>query len=59
MQSMAVRSGEVPNRVYVIMRVHDITTRDIGHEVFVDPLGLGAEYVEFEAQGWYGYAVWP
>jgi hypothetical protein len=52
-----LRSAQIPDRVYVIMRVFDITTRDVNHRIFVNPLEVNSRYLELEAQAWYGYAV--
>ncbi|OAL53028.1 hypothetical protein IQ07DRAFT_585016 [Pyrenochaeta sp. DS3sAY3a] len=51
---MALRDGEAPRRVYVIMRVYELTSGSVGVKMFVDPLRLRGRYLEFEVQQWIG-----
>lgn len=51
---MALRDGDAPRRVYVIMRVYELTSTNVGVKMFVDPLRLRGQYLDFEVQQWIG-----
>jgi hypothetical protein len=54
MRDMTVRTGRLPTRIYVIMRVFDVLSDDKELKIFVDPVRLEGINLEFEAEGWTG-----
>ncbi|KAF1938515.1 hypothetical protein EJ02DRAFT_457780 [Clathrospora elynae] len=54
MQGMEITPDERPKRVYVIMRVYNLGTQDVGLSIFVDPLSMNGSVLEFKVQGWVG-----
>jgi hypothetical protein len=54
MHDMAVRTDEEPTKLYVIIRVFNVESEDVGWEVFVDPVRLMGTDIMFEAEGWIG-----
>lgn len=54
MDHMMLQDDEPPERVYVILRVFDLLTRNRDLKIFVDPLRLRREYLDFEVQQWIG-----
>jgi hypothetical protein len=53
METMALGSSERPTKVYVIMRVFDLMTSNVGMKMFVDPLRFKGSTLGFEAEQWY------
>jgi hypothetical protein len=53
MEDMAIYPVTQPKKVYVIMRVFDLMTREVGMKVFVDPWGLKGSKLDFEAEQWF------
>ena len=41
-----------PSKVYVIMRVYDLMSPDVGLKIFVDPLRFRNTKLNFEAEQW-------
>ncbi|KAF1842835.1 uncharacterized protein K460DRAFT_367777 [Cucurbitaria berberidis CBS 394.84] len=54
MENMALIEDQRPNRVYVIVRIYNLTTTNIGFKIFIDPLRLEGIYLDFEVQQWIG-----
>lgn len=54
MHKMAVKADQEPTRVYVIVRVFDVLSKDKGCKIFVDPVRLKGTDIEFEAERWVG-----
>lgn len=53
MESMALGLLKPSNKVYVILRVYDMLTPNVGLEIFVDPLRFKGTKLEFETEQWY------
>ncbi|UPX10550.1 uncharacterized protein EKO05_0001202 [Ascochyta rabiei] len=53
MESMALDLPKSRNKVYVILRVYDMLTPDVGLEIFVDPLRFKGTKLDFETEQWY------
>jgi uncharacterized protein YeaO (DUF488 family) len=53
MEDMALGVFRPKNRIYVIMRVYDLATPDVGLKIFVDPLRFKGSKLEFEADKWF------
>ncbi|KAH7082057.1 hypothetical protein FB567DRAFT_581505 [Paraphoma chrysanthemicola] len=53
MESMAVHVFGQNKKVYVILRVHDMLTPEVGLKIFVDPLRFKGNRLEFETEQWY------
>jgi len=55
MHKMAVKADQETTRVYVIVRVFNVLSKDDkGCKIFVDPARLEGTYIEFEAERWAG-----
>ncbi|CAO2653065.1 Nn.00g024760.m01.CDS01 [Neocucurbitaria sp. VM-36] len=52
MGDMVLLDNEPPSQVYVIFRVYNLTSPNVGFKVFVDPTRLVGTYLDFEAQQW-------
>jgi len=52
MQNLAVPLFSTFNKVYVIFRVFNLASRDVGMKMFVDPLRLRGHGLEFEVGTW-------
>jgi hypothetical protein len=57
METMAPGVFEIPEKIYVIMRVFDLMTPDIGMKIFVDPLRFKGLKLDFEADQWFVTAL--
>lgn len=53
MESMALGLLKPSNKVYVILRVYDLLTPNVGLKIFVDPLRFKGTQLEFETEQWY------
>jgi hypothetical protein len=53
MEDMALPVFQQPDKVYVIMRVYDIMSPNVGVKIFVDPLRLKGTRLVFEAEKWF------
>jgi hypothetical protein len=53
METMALELVERPTKVYVIMRVYNLMTPNVGMKVFVDPLQFKGSKLDFEAEQWF------
>jgi hypothetical protein len=53
METMTPEVSETPDRVYVILRVYDLMTPEIGMKIFVDPLRFKGSKLDFEADQWF------
>lgn len=53
MESMALGLLKPSNKVYVILRVYDMLTPNVGLEIFVDPIRFKGTKLEFETEQWY------
>jgi hypothetical protein len=53
MEAMALRVFQQPYKVYVIMRVFDLTTLNVGMKMFVDPIRFRGSKLDFEADQWF------
>ncbi|CAG5182746.1 uncharacterized protein ALTATR162_LOCUS10314 [Alternaria atra] len=54
MREMTIQTGQLPTRIYVIMRVFNVLSDDKELKIFVDPVRLEGIHVEFEVEGWTG-----
>ena len=52
MEAMRVSASAVPKQVYVIFRVYELTSNDIGVKIFVDPCRFVNNVLQFEVDGW-------
>ena len=52
MEAMRVSASAVPKQVYVIFRVYELTSKDIGVKIFVDPCRFVNNVLQFEVDGW-------
>lgn len=50
-ENMALTSPQPPTKVYVIIRVYDLTT-NVDLKIYVDPLRLDGNEITFEVQGY-------
>lgn len=66
MQAMTLRKGELPDKVYVIVRAYNVRpgslhdepdTLGYGLKAFVDPLRLNGRFLRLESQGWTGWTL--
>ncbi|RAR05911.1 hypothetical protein DDE83_007182 [Stemphylium lycopersici] len=66
MQAMTLRGGELPDKVYVIVRAYNVRpgslhdepdTLEYGLKAFVDPLRLNGRFLRLESQGWTGWTL--
>ncbi|KAH8704617.1 hypothetical protein GQ44DRAFT_819393 [Phaeosphaeriaceae sp. PMI808] len=48
-----MRIVEDPRKVYVVMRVYNLTTPSVGMKIFVDPLRFQGSRLDFEAEQWF------
>jgi hypothetical protein len=48
MDTMAPGMFQTPSKIYVIMRVFDLATPDIGMKIFVNPLRFKGSKLDFE-----------
>ncbi|KAF2825039.1 hypothetical protein CC86DRAFT_420454 [Ophiobolus disseminans] len=53
MENMALEEDTPPSRVYVILRVYDLTRPNVGLKIFVDPMRFKGRELDFEAEKWY------
>ncbi|KAH6642718.1 hypothetical protein C7974DRAFT_469017 [Boeremia exigua] len=53
MESMALGLLRPSNKVYVILRVYDMLTPNVGLDIFVDPIRFKGTKLEFETEQWY------
>jgi hypothetical protein len=53
MEAMALGAFQQPCKVYVIMRVFDLTTPNVGMKIFVDPIRFKGSKLDFEADQWF------
>lgn len=49
--------GFYPSKVYVIMRVYDLLSPEVGLKIFVDPLRFKDTMLNFEAEQWFVNAL--
>ncbi|ORY18241.1 hypothetical protein BCR34DRAFT_596464 [Clohesyomyces aquaticus] len=54
MEDMAIGLFQQPNKLYVLLRVFDLVTPNVGLKLFVDPWKLRGSDLEFEAEQWFG-----
>ena len=52
MEDMVLLDDERPSQVYVIFRVYNLMSPNVGFKIIVDPPRLVPIYLEFEAQQW-------
>jgi hypothetical protein len=53
MDTMAPGMFQTPSKIYVIMRVFDLATPDIGMKIFVNPLRFKGSKLDFEVDQWF------
>lgn len=53
MESMALGLLKPSTKVYVILRVYDMLTPNVGLEIYVDPIRFKGTKLEFETEQWY------
>jgi hypothetical protein len=53
MEAMAPGVFETPNKIYVIMRVFDLISPEVGMKIFVEPLRFKGSKLNFEADQWF------
>jgi hypothetical protein len=53
MEDMALPVFQQPDKVYVIMRVYDIMSPNVGLKIFVEPLRFKGTGLVFEAEKWF------
>jgi hypothetical protein len=52
MKDLQIKQDERPTQIYLIMRVFNLISSDIGMRVYVDPWRFRDTSLNFEAQTW-------
>ena len=52
MKNLQIKQDERPTQIYLIMRVFNLISPDIGMRVYVDPWRFRGTLLDFEAQAW-------
>ena len=53
MEEMAQGLDQGRMKVYVIMRISNLTAADVNIDIFVDPLRFRSSLLSFEAEHWF------
>ena len=53
MEEMAQGLDQGRMKVYVIMRISNLTAADVNIDIFVDPLRFRSSLLSFEAEQWF------
>ena len=52
MKDLQIKQDERPTQIYLIIRVFNLISSDIGMRVYVDPWRFQGTLLNFEAQAW-------